>query len=432
MRRVSSVFLWGASVLFVTGLLQGQSRSTIVFVDDLVRAALERNRDFLATQQRLTEAQGLLRQAGVRLAPALEINTTTGRPLGTRGEEQYEVGYFHPIETAGKRDKRIAVVEKTVALAQAEVDERARQLKFEVTKAYFEALAARRKQATIERLLTVDRESYRVTNVRVEEGDAAPLERQLLATEMARVEAQVATFAGRAEAAIVDLRRIVGLPSTDEIAVPTDFTLSIEDRSLGQWQERALTQRADLRAARLSEDQTLAEVTLERAQGVPNVTASVRYARRNSLFDDQLALSPAGVPVNLRDRDNVLTFGVAIPLFSGRRNRGNIEAATARENAAHLRREFLESTIPAEVEAAYRRVTAAQRTLDLFERGVIAQSERNLTVIREAYTLGQLRVLDVLNEQRRLIDTELAYIDAQSDFAQALAELERTTGGNLP
>jgi cobalt-zinc-cadmium efflux system outer membrane protein len=249
---------------------------------------------------------------------------------------------------------------------------------------------------------------------------------------MARVEAQEATFAGRAEAAIVDLSRIVGLPSANEIAIPTDFALSIEDRSLGQWQERALTQRADLRAARLSEEQALAEVTLTRAQGVPDVTASARYARRNSFFDDQLALSPAGVPVNLRDRDNVLTFGVAIPLFTGRRNQGNIEAGVARQNAARLRREFLESAIPAEVEAAYRRVTAARRALDLFQRGVVAQSERNLTVIREAYTLGQLRVLDVLNEQRRLIDTELAYIDAQTDFAQALAELERTTGGNLP
>lgn len=432
MKRSSAMLLLGACILMSTATLEGQTRSSTTAVDELVRAAFERNRDFLATRQRLTEAQGLLRQAGVRLAPTLEINTTTGRPLGTHGEEQYDAGYFQPIETAGKRDKRIAVAEKTVALAQAEVDERARQLKFEVTKGYFDALAARRKQETIRRLLTVNRESYRITNVRVEQGDAAPLERQLLATEMARVEAQEATFAGRSEAAIVDLRRTVGLPPADVITVAADFTLPAEDRSLGQWQQLAIAQRADLRAARLSEEQAQAEVTLTRAQGVPDITASARYAHRNSLFDDQFALSPAGTPIHLRDRDNVITFGVAVPLFTGRRNQGNVEASAARQNAARLRREFLESSIPAEVEAAYRRVAAARRALDLFQRGVVAQSERNLTVIREAYTLGQLRVLDVLNEQRRLIDTELAYIDAQTDFAQALAELERATGGNLP
>jgi len=40
----------------------GISRS----IDDLVSAALERNGEYLAIQQRLHEAQGLLRQAGVR------------------------------------------------------------------------------------------------------------------------------------------------------------------------------------------------------------------------------------------------------------------------------------------------------------------------------------------------------------------------------
>ncbi len=72
------------------------------------------------------------------------------------------------------------------------------------------------------------------------------------------------------------------------------------------------------------------------------------------------------------------------------------------------------------------------RTRDLFRDGVVGQSARNLAVVREAYQLGQLRLLDVLNEQRRLTDNELAFLDARAQVARAFAELERTTGGLLP
>ncbi|MGH9785182.1 MAG: TolC family protein, partial [Terriglobia bacterium] len=94
-------------------------------------------------------------------------------------------------------------------------------------------------------------------------------------------------------------------------------------------------------------------------------------------------------------------------------------------------REHLEGVIRLEVEAAFRRWEAANRALEILNHGVIGPSEKNLAVVREAYSLGQLRILDVLNEQRRLIDTQLAYLDAQSELFQSFAELERAAGGSI-
>ena len=149
----------------------------------------------------------------------------------------------------------------------------------------------------------------------------------------------------------------------------------------------------------------------------------------NSEFD-ALGLNASGSPIPLRERANVLTFGLSIPLFSGDRNRGNIEAAQARGAGARQRREFLEGAIPQEIASAYRRLQTAREAVQLLST-VIGQSEANLKVIREAYTLGQLRALDVLNEQRRLVDTRLSYIDAQVEEHQAQIDLERATGGPI-
>lgn len=417
-----------ALLLAVPGQPQG-SRPNFT-IDELVSLALERNRDLLAARQRLAEAQGLLRQAGVRLAPTVEGESTTGRPLGTQGEEEYSAAFFYPIETGGKRQKRVKVAEFGLLLAEAEVAERVRQLSFEIKRRAVEVLAASRKQEAIERLLALSRDSYQITKARVEEGDAAPLEQQLLSTELARVEVQQTSFAGRVASALLELRQIVGSDG-NPFAVRDETAPPSSELSLEQLKATAQTSRPDLRAVRVLEQQATAEVELAGVQGRPDVTASARYTRRNSFFDDHFVLSPAGAPIQLRDRDNVLTFGVSIPLFTQRRNQGNIETAVARERATRLRREYLEATVPLEVEAAYSRWTAAQRALSLFRRGVVEQSEKNLAVIREAYTLGQLRVLDVLAEQRRLIDTQMAYIDAQSELALATAELERSLGGKL-
>ena len=423
------LLLWAAACMCAAPA-HSQAPTDTFGPNDLVTQALARNRDLLAARQRLAEAQALLRQAGVRLAPTVEIEVGTGRLLGTRGEGEYSTGFFYPLETAGKRQKRVDVAEFGLGLAEAEVAERTRQLSFEVKRRAAELVAAKRKQDATQRLLDLSRESYQITKTRVDQGDAAPLEQQLLSTELSRVEVQQASFAGRASAALLDLGQIVGLALNETLTLRDDATAAVDDVSLETLRERARANRPDLRGARLLEQQATAEVVLERAQGRPDVTASAKYSLRNSFFE-QYVLSAGGAPTQLRDRDNVLTVGLSVPLFTKRRNQGNVEAAVAREHAARLHREYLETTLPLEVEASYRRWASAQRALSLFQRGVVEQSERNLAVIRQAYTLGQLRVLDVLAEQRRLIDTELAYIDAQTDLAQSTAELERAIGGSL-
>jgi len=161
------------------------------------------------------------------------------------------------------------------------------------------------------------------------------------------------------------------------------------------------------------------------------VTLSAGYSRVYSRFDDQYGLTPAGALTLLRDRDDVLSVGVSVPLFGRNRNAGNLEAAAARTRGAQYRMESLERSIPLEVEAAWRRVSSARQAHETLDQAVLRQAERNLEVIRGAYQLGQLRLLDVLNEQRRLLDIQLAAVDAKLDVLRGLAELERASGGEL-
>jgi cobalt-zinc-cadmium efflux system outer membrane protein len=171
-------------VISVVVLVQEPTQRQILTVDDLIQRALERNRDVSALRLRVAEAQGLLRQVGIRPVPTVEFSGSSGRPLATKGEEEFSAGYFYPIETRGKRQKRVRVAEKDVELAEAELAERVRHVAAEVRGRFIDAVAEQRKLDAIDGLLQVNREALRLTQARVEQGDVAPLDRDLLAVEV--------------------------------------------------------------------------------------------------------------------------------------------------------------------------------------------------------------------------------------------------------
>lgn len=428
--RQAAVSVVSVTVCAFATQARAQTVRPALSVADLVDMAVQRNRDFLAVKQRLAETQGLLRQAGVRPASALEIEESTGRPFGSRGEQVFSAGYFHTIETFGKRDKRIAVAHKSTEAVEADLADRLRLLTLDVKVRYAQAVREQQKLDTIQRLLSTNRDYYNLTDARVQRGDAAPLEGQLFLTDLSRVEVQQVVLVNSADRALIDLRKVVGAPPTEPLPLLTTVPPPTTGNSLPELQAQALRDRPDLRVLKLLEEQAVAEEVLAHAEGKPNLTASARYARTDSAFD-QLGYDRTGQLVPLRDRDHILSVGLSVLLFQPKRNLGAIEAAQARTVAARLRREHLESVVRLEVEAAFHRWQSARNAVDIFNRGVIGQSERNVVVLRQAYTLGQLRILDVLNEQRRLIETQLTYLDAQSELFEAFAELEASVGVSI-
>jgi len=427
----------GRSVFFLCALLfpalllgAQQAPSTLSTVDDLVRAGIANNKDLAAVRERVAEAKGLARQAGVRPSPTLGLNGSTGKPLGTIGQEQYGAQYSQTVETFGKRGKRIRIAEFSVGIADADLQQRSTQLSYEITAAYAEVSAERHKVKLLVDLIGLNQDTLRLTEARVKEGDVAPLEANLLRVEIGRAEVSRRSAQGRLTSAELELRRLAGLDSTTPIPsadipapAPADFEIL---------RRKALENRADLKTARLEEEQEAAGIALAKAEAKPDVTLSAGYTRQDSQFDGLFGLNSSGALSLLLEQNDILNFGVSIPLRTSRSGAGNVQAATARTSGARLRREYLERNISLEVEAAYQRWYTASESLQMLQSGVVDPSTNNLSVIREAYQLGQLRLLDVLNEQRRLADTQLSYIDAQADVARTWAEVERAAGGLYP
>ena len=80
-----------ASVLVVSFCLPSPAQQSVggSIAEEVVKTALERNQEFLAARERVAEAEALLRQAGIRPVPTIEVESSTGRILGSRASRSF-------------------------------------------------------------------------------------------------------------------------------------------------------------------------------------------------------------------------------------------------------------------------------------------------------------------------------------------------------
>lgn len=407
-----------------TGAAQGLG------AEDFLRLALERNAELLAVRQDIAGARGFLTQSRLRPNPGLDFTVTSGRPFGSVGERDVDVGYAHTIELGGKRARRIDVAQVGVEVAEFLVADRERLLRLGIQTRYAEALAASRNFSTLGELFDLNQRGLRVALQRVSEGEAAPLEQALLQVEVGRITADRSVAAGAAQRAFVALKLASGIPPSDLLALRGGLTTPGVLLTLEQAIERALLERPDLKAARNEEVRAAAELRLARAERVPDVIGVVRYSQNSSRFD-QFGTTPSGQLVPVRDTDRTLTAGVSIPLPFANRNQGAIETALARQRAATLRREFVEQAVRADVQAAYAQYAGTRQAVEAFDGQVIQQVQQAVNTIRTSYELGETQLLDLVQEQRRLVETQKAFTDVLKELYVARATLEAAVGADV-
>ncbi|MEK7830911.1 MAG: TolC family protein, partial [Acidobacteriota bacterium] len=179
--------------------------------DELVKRALSSNAELAAARLEIDRARARLQQAGLRPNPTLDFEQQRG-VLNSPGERVTTVGVSVPLEVGGKRGRRLNLAQAELEVAEAEVAERERRLAAEVRAAYVEALAAQRELDITEGLNQLDTQTVKVVEARVSEGDAAPLEANLLRVELDRLRSRRALVAGRLQASLLKLKTLAGIP----------------------------------------------------------------------------------------------------------------------------------------------------------------------------------------------------------------------------
>jgi cobalt-zinc-cadmium efflux system outer membrane protein len=393
---------------------------------DLARLALERNGELQAARQMIAEARGRLLQAGLKANPMLE---TSGTRAVNSPDNNLMIGLLLPLELKGRRRARTDVAEREIELREAEVKDFERRLAADVQLKFSVVLAAKRNLKLTDDLLALTRDLLRLVNARVQEGKSAPLEANLLAVELSRIEAMRIGVESQLEVAIFDLRKTVGVNSDEPLELVGDFVTERQIPTRSELIVLALKNRPDLAAARAQENLTAAQLDQARVEGKVDASVFANYERMSSGYGVR-GFNDAGALVPVTGIFHNLTFGVRVQLPTRNKNQGNIETAVAAVEAARLRREFAETVARNETAAAQIRFERANQAIAGYRENVLKQAQKNLDVIRMAYEFGQKTVLDYIAEQRRFVELETGFTSLLKESFDALIEIERAVAAS--
>src|SRR5262245_9672908 len=392
--------------------------------EQLAQTALAQNKSLQAAREQLRQAEGRLKQAQLRPNPTLDVSRTTDVAFANEGEAGFGITLSQPFELGGKRGKRVQVAEAEVELAQAEVADAERQLIGQLRTAYLRAAETSARLNFFERNRGLNQQMVQVMTVRLSSGDASRLESHLLQAENNRVEAQRLSAEGQLMQEMLEVRKIAGISLTEPLSFPSlAATITTSHANEADLIEVALRNRPDLGAARIREALANAGVMLARAQVAPTIVGSVRYAREPNVSRFATATQPQAF-----EKENLLEFGVSIPLPLRNREQGNIREAASKVTQAIAEREALENTIRMEVTAASRRYESAMRSLELIRSGVVGETETGFSITQLAYRLGDAKLTDVILQQRSLIEAQIGELAAEAQLAIAQANLDLALG----
>ena len=387
---------------------------------DAVRIALSNNGEILALREELKASESLIKQAGLRPNPNLQISGSQEGIIGNRYSGGVSVSL--PLELGGRRAARTDVAQKEYEFRRAVLADSERKLAAEVRMKFAEALAKIEKLRFLEELLANVEQGYKLISAKVSEGSNAPLEQNMSLVELNRIRSMRETAVADTEIKLLELGNEMGLEPTEILRLKGDFSNLLDDIPLIETAtEQALETRPDLESLRLNIDFNRARLAQAQTESRLDAGVSVGYQRMTRIQPFVVNQNPVELEPQ-RIGENFITFGIDLMIPVRNKNQGNIEAASFEISAAEKRSEFGRLTVRREVSAAYKRFEYAVRALTVYRTGVRNQARENLQVVWQTYEFGEKDLVDYIAEERRYFEIENNLIDAE--LAVYLAKIE--------
>jgi cobalt-zinc-cadmium efflux system outer membrane protein len=387
-----------------------QVPETSLTLEAAMQLALQHNPTLRAKEREYSATKANEITAGLRPNPTASY---LADQLGSSNvDQQHTVAISQPIETGGKRQRRIESAQAASRVGELELADLRRLVSAQVKKAFTDALAAQAAgKLAADNLKTLD-EVERVNRLRVDKGDIAELELLRIQVQRFAFERDLLDARQAQDVARIALRAVVG---TDAVAREFDVTGELVFREVpfdrDRLLERTITSRPDVRAAEAARTRARADLNLAKANAWWDFAPQAQYERVGS--------------------NNTFGLGISIPLRVFDRNQGEIARTRAEIERAAYQRDAAAVQARAEVETAMAAVQNEREKVRQLSELYLPRAARVRDTVDYAYRRGGLSVLDLLDAQRTYRETALDQIRALSNYWSAIYQLEAAVGGSL-
>ncbi len=311
-----------------------------------------------------------------------------------------------PIETAGKRSKRISRAEYLGEAARLNIATAAWQVRSALRTAMIDAATAQRRRELLQQQFDAQQSVARLLEQRLAVGNASAFDVSTARVPLVKLQAELAD-ARRVEAdSRARLAEAIGVPARAVEALSMQYPLSTgvaASPTSDEARRGALQHRADILAALAAYEASQASLQLEIARQYPDLHLGSGYQWDQGENKWNLAVS------------------LELPILN--RNQGPIAEAEARRKEAAAQLLAMQARVIAEID----RATASQRAAQAqsIETQQVREALRDrLKRVEARLTVGGADQLEYQTARTELSASELTLLDAEVKAAQSAGQLE--------
>jgi outer membrane protein TolC len=313
-----------------------------------------------------------------------------------------------PVETAGKRAKRMKQAEWLSEATRQNIFAAAWQVRADLRQALIEWDAAGRRASAAAQAVGLEQQVLNRLQQRVDAGALAAGEMSTARLALVKAQSDAGNAARGLGVARARIAEVIGVPVSalegielSAAQVATGKTFSASD--LAAARAVSLQTRADILSAMANYEASQSALQLEIAKQYPDIHLG------------------SGYQYDLGENKWSLSFGVDLPIFN--QNQGPIaEAAAARQTAA-AQIIAVQAHVIAQIDAAAAANAAAAGLMEDLGRQN-AEMQKRLEQVNSQISAGAGDPLDQLTAQIDLSAGNLALMDAQAQAAAASGQLE--------
>lgn len=387
-----------------------------VSLDELLAHA-----DAHAPAVRLATARlGLGDAAMAEASPLLPANPQVtfgaGPGINSPTHVDFTASLSQRIEVAGERGLRVATAGRTRTRLRAELAEVRWRVHSEVHAAFHDTLVARERLSAAQRVLAFQERLLEIAHGRLRAGDVSPLITRLAEGELSQ--ARVALIEARQQ--YMQARLQVGVLagwSNEQPLTPTgELDAPRDPPALSALIEAAVVSQPRLRTLEARRHEARSAQRLQERESWPEPTIKLQLNRERL---------PQGPP------ETQIMGVLSVPIPVARRNLGGRARARADLQIAEAERGTFEAQLRMRIEAHRSEVLAAAAQVRTYGSEILPTFEENLRLIRRAFELGEIDILQVSVARERFLRIQADALGAYAHYFQAVAKLEGAIGADL-
>ena len=371
-------------------------------LDELERMAMSISPNIREAAARITAARGRAVQVG--LYPNPTVNTASPQMNGS--ESQYNGFLTQEFVTMGKLRLNRAAAMREVQQAELHFTRVRFDLLTAVRSGFYSTLVGQQRVQVLTELVEIANTSL-VTAERLKRGgEASDLDVLFFRIERDRASMGLVNAQALLAAARRQLSAAMGIPEMEVPRVAAQVDAPLPDFQYLALRQGVVTVNALAQIAQVEVAKN--RILLQRAvvEPYPNILAMGGYQY-------QVNFPPLS--------QGIFQFTMSVPLFN--RNQGNIRAARAEIGAASAQVARVQNELSGQVALTLGNFLVAQQQVTYYERDILPRAAEILRISKQAYALGHFDFLRLLQSQRTLLESRVAYVNAQENRWMSAAEL---------